>query len=46
MRKAVRFWDAGKSDLQSAEKQIPHQLNFTPTSAKEALVGDPRFAGS
>jgi hypothetical protein len=27
------------------KKQIPHRLNFTPTSAKAALVGGPRFAG-
>jgi hypothetical protein len=27
------------------EKQIPHRLNFTPTSAKAALVGGPRCVG-
>jgi hypothetical protein len=28
------------------EKQIPHRLNFTPTSAQAALVGDPGSPGS
>jgi hypothetical protein len=26
------------------KQQIPHRLNFTPTSAKTALVGDPGSA--
>src|ERR1035437_1846425 len=36
--KAGRRWF---QPLKKSEKQIPRGLNFTPTSAKTALVGDP-----
>jgi hypothetical protein len=54
VRKRRAILEAGKSKesrslatlVMTKEEQIPHRLNFSPTSAKERRSSGPRFAGS